>query len=107
LAAAEFDVFLTVDRNLSYQQDVSAFDIAVVVLVARSNSIDDLRPLGLEFWRLLPTHSAVGSRSLAADSVPGGLESVVPLMRTHSMKVSGIFTCARLHAAGTDSARLS
>ncbi len=41
LAAAEFDVFLTVDRNLSYQQDVSAFDIAVVVLVAR-----------LKFWRL-------------------------------------------------------
>jgi uncharacterized protein DUF5615 len=33
LAAAEFDVFLTVDRNLSYQQDVSAFDIAVVVLI--------------------------------------------------------------------------
>jgi hypothetical protein len=26
-------VFLTADRNLSYQQDVSAFDIAVVVLV--------------------------------------------------------------------------
>jgi hypothetical protein len=45
LAAAEFDLFLTVDRNLSYQQDVSAFNIAVVVLVSRSNSIDDLRPL--------------------------------------------------------------
>ena len=45
LAAKEFDVFLTVDRNLSYQQDVSALGIAVVVLVARSNSIDDLRPL--------------------------------------------------------------
>jgi hypothetical protein len=45
LAAAEFDVFLTVDRNLSYQQDVSAFDLAVIVLVARSNAIDDLRPL--------------------------------------------------------------
>jgi hypothetical protein len=45
LAAAEFDVFLTVDRNLSYQQDVSAFDIVVIVLVARSNAIDDLRPL--------------------------------------------------------------
>ena len=45
LAAAEFDVFLTADRNLSYQQDVSTFDIAVVVLVARSNSIEDLRPL--------------------------------------------------------------
>jgi hypothetical protein len=45
LAAAEFDVFLTADRNLSYQQDVSAFDVAVVVLVAQSNSIDDLCPL--------------------------------------------------------------
>ena len=45
LAAAEFDVFLTADRNLSYQQDVSTFDVAVVVVVAQSNSIDDLRPL--------------------------------------------------------------
>jgi hypothetical protein len=45
LAAGEFDIFLTADRNLSYQQDLSAFDIAVVVLVARSNNINDLRPL--------------------------------------------------------------
>jgi hypothetical protein len=45
LAAADFDVFLTSDRNLSYQQNVSAFNIAVIVLVAASNSIDDLRPL--------------------------------------------------------------
>jgi hypothetical protein len=45
LAAADFDVFLTSDRNLSYQQNLSAFDIAVIVLVAASNRIDDLRPL--------------------------------------------------------------
>lgn len=45
LAADDFDVFLTADRNLSYQQDVSAYDIAVVVLVARSNNLDELRPL--------------------------------------------------------------
>jgi hypothetical protein len=45
LAAGEFDVFLTVDRNLSYQQDVSAVDIAVLVLVARGNALDVLRPL--------------------------------------------------------------
>jgi len=42
---SHFDVFLTADRNLSYQQDVSAFDIAVVVLAARSNRLEDLRPL--------------------------------------------------------------
>ena len=45
LAAVDFDVFLTTDRNLSYQQHLSAFNIAVVVLVAPSNRIDDLRPL--------------------------------------------------------------
>lgn len=45
LAAGTFDVFLTADRNLSYQQDVSAYDIAVVVLIARINNLDELRPL--------------------------------------------------------------
>ena len=45
LAAAAFDIFLTSDRNLSYQQNLSAFNIAVIVLVARSNRIDDLRPM--------------------------------------------------------------
>jgi hypothetical protein len=45
LAVGSFDVFLTADRNLSYQQDVSAFDIAVVALAARSNRLGDLRPL--------------------------------------------------------------
>ncbi len=45
LAVSRFDVFLAADRNLSYQQDVSAFDIAVVVLAAHSNRLDDLRLL--------------------------------------------------------------
>ena len=45
LAAADFEVFLTSDRNVSHQQNLPAFDIAVIVLVAASNRIDDLRPL--------------------------------------------------------------
>ena len=45
LAAVQFDVFLTVDRNLSYQQDLGRFNIAIVVLVARGNRLADLRPL--------------------------------------------------------------
>ena len=55
LAVGQFDVFLTADRNLSYQQDVSSFDIAVVVLVARSNSFEDLRPLAPRLLEVLPT----------------------------------------------------
>jgi predicted nuclease of predicted toxin-antitoxin system len=45
LAAREFDVFLTVDRNLQHQQNLVSFDIAVIVLIAMGNSLADLRPL--------------------------------------------------------------
>jgi len=45
LAAAEFDVFLTSDRNLSYQQNIRTFGIAIIVLIAPSNRVEDLRPL--------------------------------------------------------------
>ena len=55
LAIGRFDVFLTADRNLSYQQDVAAFDIAVVVLVARSNRFEDLRQLAPQILEALPT----------------------------------------------------
>ncbi|MGH8604139.1 MAG: DUF5615 family PIN-like protein [Gammaproteobacteria bacterium] len=45
LAQEQFDVFITVDRNLTFQQDAGQFDIAVVVLTACSNAIEDLEPL--------------------------------------------------------------
>lgn len=45
VAEKEFDVFITVDRNLSFQQNLSKFDIAVLVLRAKTNQLEDLRPL--------------------------------------------------------------
>ena len=63
LAVGQFDVFLTADRNLSYQQELGSFDIAVVVLVARSNHLDDLRPLVPRFWRFFRRSSVALSRS--------------------------------------------
>jgi hypothetical protein len=45
LAAPTFEVFVTVDRNLSFQQNLPAFGIAVVVLRAKTNRLSDLRPL--------------------------------------------------------------
>jgi hypothetical protein len=45
LAQRQFDIFLTVDGNLQHQQNLASFEIAVIVLVARSNRFDDLRPL--------------------------------------------------------------
>lgn len=45
LAESEFDVFVTVDRNLGFQQNISRFSIGVVVLKAKTNRLVDLRPL--------------------------------------------------------------
>src|SRR5436190_8211513 len=45
LASQAFDVFVTVDRNLAFQQDVAALPIPVVILQARANRLADLKPL--------------------------------------------------------------
>lgn len=54
LAQAEFDVFITVDRNLSFQQNLPQFDIAVIVLQAPSNRLADLKILVPKILATLP-----------------------------------------------------
>ena len=54
-AAAGFDVFLTPDRNLEYQQNLSQVTLGVVVLRARTNRIEDLLPLVPHLLDVLPT----------------------------------------------------
>lgn len=45
LAEAEFEIFLTADRNLPYQQPVTTFNLGIVVLKARTTKLEDLLPL--------------------------------------------------------------
>jgi len=52
--AARFDAFVTVDRQLPHQQNLSTFNIAVVVLEANSNTLPDLSPLIPEMLEVLP-----------------------------------------------------
>ena len=54
LAEKNFDIFVTTDRNLSFQQNVHRFTIAVAVLVARTNRLDDLRAVVPGLLRMLP-----------------------------------------------------
>jgi hypothetical protein len=49
-----FDALVTVDRRLPFQQDLSRFSIAVIVLRARSNRIADLRALVPSLLEALP-----------------------------------------------------
>ena len=44
-ASKVFDVLVTVDQNISHQHNLRAFDSAVVVLAARKNTYEALKPL--------------------------------------------------------------
>jgi predicted nuclease of predicted toxin-antitoxin system len=55
LAEKEFDVFITVARNLSFQQNLPKFNIAVLVLGAASNSLADLKLLAPKILSTLPS----------------------------------------------------
>ena len=58
LAAKDFDVFVTVDRNLSFQQNLSTFAIAAIVIPAKSNRLSELRPLLPALLAMMPTGRA-------------------------------------------------
>lgn len=53
-AQARFDVLVTVDRNLSFQQHLPRFTIAVVLVSSTSNRLADLVSLVPEIRRVLP-----------------------------------------------------
>jgi hypothetical protein len=45
LAEVEFDVFLTVDQNLIFQQNLQRFNIGIILMVARNNRFKTLLPV--------------------------------------------------------------
>jgi predicted nuclease of predicted toxin-antitoxin system len=45
LASAEYDVFVTMDRNLPYQQNLGGLPLGIVLVRAPSNRLQHLRPL--------------------------------------------------------------
>lgn len=54
LAAERFDVLLTVDRNLEYQQNFQGAAIAVIVIHAQSNDVAALQPLMPKVLEAIP-----------------------------------------------------
>jgi predicted nuclease of predicted toxin-antitoxin system len=42
LAESNFDVFVTIDKNIRYQQNLAGRKIAILIIRARSSEIDDL-----------------------------------------------------------------
>lgn len=44
MLASNYEVLLTVDQNLRYQQNLAASGVAVLIILADSNRIEDLTP---------------------------------------------------------------
>ena len=45
LAETEFDALITIDQGFEYQQNLKERRIAILLLVSRSNQIEDLAPI--------------------------------------------------------------
>ena len=52
-ALAGFDVFLTIDQGIEYQQNLGEFKIAVVLIRPKSSRLGDLAPYAAEILSVL------------------------------------------------------
>ena len=66
-AATEFDVFVTLDTKLQYQQNVAALDLAIVVLHSPTALLSDVERLLPQVNALLPSLLPGGSYSVRID----------------------------------------
>ena len=48
LAAERFDLFVTADQNLQYQQNLRSLPLSIAVLAARDNRVETLLPLAAQ-----------------------------------------------------------
>jgi len=67
----QFDVFVTIDANLEYQQNFSGLDFGIVVIHAFSNRFADIEPLKDELVEAVLAVEAGGVRHVPAEESTG------------------------------------
>jgi hypothetical protein len=67
LASQHFDVFVAVDRNLSFQQNLGGFSIAVIVLQASTNRLADLKALVPNLLAVIESAPRSAAKIVGAD----------------------------------------
>ncbi|NEP43550.1 MAG: hypothetical protein F6K25_05005 [Okeania sp. SIO2G4] len=48
IASESLDVFITVDKNLTSQQNLQQIDLIIIVLIVKDNRMETLKPLMIE-----------------------------------------------------------
>ena len=55
LAKGQFDVFLTVDQNLQYQQNLKNSEMAIVLIAVKNNRYETFKPVITKVQKALQT----------------------------------------------------
>jgi hypothetical protein len=73
---AGFEIFLTADQNLQYQQNLARSPMRIIVLAAASNTLEDLLPSFLAFSTRFRSASQAGScgPTLEDESLDSGID---------------------------------
>jgi len=58
LAEKEFDAFVTVDRRIARQQDITKLGIPVLLIRARTNRLEHIQPLAADLLEIIDTAPA-------------------------------------------------
>ena len=70
LARNDFDVLVTLDQKTPYQQNLTASDIAVIILIAGKGRLEDLIPLAPQVLEVIPTVKRGNMVRIRPDSEP-------------------------------------
>jgi hypothetical protein len=66
-AARHFEVFITVDRSLPFQQNLASLPIAVIIVRAKSNRLADLRRLTPQLLAAIESARAGAAKFVEGD----------------------------------------
>ena len=70
LARNDFDVLVTLDQKIPYQQNLTALDVAVIILIAGKGRIEDLIPLAPQVLEVIPIVRRGKTVRIRLDSEP-------------------------------------
>ena len=71
MISSDYEVFLTIDRNIPFQQNLRRFSLAFIIIHAQSNKLADLLPLVPDVLNLLNKLDCDGFQ-------PGDLHEIFP-----------------------------
>jgi hypothetical protein len=75
-ALAGFEIFITLDKNLRFQQNLGKFDLKFIVLLAKDNKLQTLRPSIPKIKELLSSNDLQKLNIISLQETPGNKNDI-------------------------------